>query len=353
MNILFLVSSLEFGGAERQTVLDANLLSSEHRVFLGYYDDGGLEKLVSANVTLIKIMKTGYPATAFRILKVVRINRIQLIHASLFSSMVLASLVSIGWKVKVIWHFHSHEFDLPLRSRIAFHWLAKLPAVRKILFVNHELMEHFNPYNFPSSKKRVLYNHSELSLADPMIRNRKDKTVNIGYIGRVVAIKRVHYLVELASFFISRQLPEFKIHIVGDGDELTHLKELTAEQGLNGSIVFYGYQTDVASLYKQFDLFVNPSSEECLSIAMIDAGMMALPIVAFDVGGNNEIVLENRTGFIVKSKDDFLNKCSALAYDEKLRTEMGWNAWTYCREQFSKERHLEEISAVYKEVMSC
>lgn len=350
MNLLFLVSSLNFGGAERQTVLDANLLSTRHNVCLGFYGDGGLSQLVDNNVKLIKIKKTGYFTTTLRVLEIIRNNNIQLIHASLFSSMVLASMASIVSGVKVIWHFHSHEFDIPLHSRIAFRLLAKLPNVRKILFVNHELMEYYSPYNFPSLKTGVLYNHSELTPSLTKIKDANNQIVNIGYIGRVVGLKRVDYLVEFASMLFKQKIYGFKLHIVGDGEELNGLKELTANQCLEGFIEFYGFQTNVAAFYNRFDFFVNPSSEECLSIAMIDAGIMGLPIVSFDVGGNNEIVIDKKSGFITTSKNDFFDACLTLTQNENLRIEMGLKAVEHCSMLFNKEKHLNEILDIYEEI---
>jgi glycosyltransferase involved in cell wall biosynthesis len=351
MNILILVSSLNFGGAEKQAVLDANLLSATQTVFLGYYHEGDLQNMVNEKVRRIRITKTGYSATALKILRIIRINQIQFVHASLFSSMVLSSLASILTGTKVIWHFHSHEFGIPIRSRIAFRLLAKLPNVRKILFVNNELLRYYQPYNFPKLKTGVLYNHSELSRADEIKNPRNNSIVNIGYIGRVVAIKRVQYIVEFAIFLLKKGITDFKIHIVGDGEELTNLKRLTETQGLNDFIEFYGFQTNVEVFYKRFDFFVNPSSEECLSIAMIDAGIMALPIVAFDVGGNNEIVIDRQSGFIVNSKDAFFEACLSLVGNAKMGHEMGLNAMEYCYKKFNKEKHLMEILTIYKEIL--
>ncbi len=350
MKVLFLISSLSFGGAEKQTVLDANIISQNHDVTLLTFKEGPLKELVNSNITVIIIEKRGYVKTANKLFKYFRRKKIDLIHSSLFAAIVLATLASIFSNIKIIWHFHSHEYDIPLKARLTFQWLAKLPNVKKILFVNHELLDHFSSYKFPETKTEVLYNHSEISEIQQIKEHDSKSLIHIGYVGRVVQLKRVHYLVELIEYFINRNVTRFKIHIVGDGDDLNRIIDFVFEKQLNDFIEFHGFQKDVIPYYKKFDIFINPSSEECLSMSMIDAGMMALPVVAFDVGGNNEIVLHEKTGFIANSKDEFFIKCLTLARDRNMRMNLGSMAYQHCNSLFSKEKHRNTLGHLYDEL---
>lgn len=351
MNILIIISSLKLGGAEKQAVLDANLLAEKHRVFLYYFGDGPLKSLVHKGVNAELIEKKGYLATALRLREKIKENQIEIVHASLFAPIALSSLATIGTATKVIWHFHSHEYDIPLKSKLAFRWLAKLPNVRKVLFVNHELLDYFSTLNFPKAKTGVHYNHSELSGASRKPSAPRESTVHIGYLGRVVGLKRVHYLIDLADYLAEKEVVAFLIHIVGDGEALSRLKDQVRDRQLAEFFEFHGFQTDVVKYYQRFDLFVNPSQEECLSIAMIDAGMMSLPMVAFDVGGNNEIIRDGETGFIVKTKDELLKKCLILVQDNSLREQLGAAGQQHCRSLFSREKHADTLQNLYKELV--
>lgn len=351
MKIAIFVSSLKFGGAEKQAVLDANLFAGEHEVFLYYFEDGPLKSAVSPRVRAERIEKRGYLDTASRLRKRIRANRIGIIHASLFAPCVLATLAALFTRARVIWHFHSHEYDLPLRSKLAFNWLARAPRVRKILFVNQELMAHFSSaLRLPARKMAVLYNHSELNGLREKEAGNPQRPLHLGYLGRVVELKRVHYLVGLADFFVKNNFTNFRIHIVGDGEALNEVKDMARARQVQEYISFHGFQPDVAKYYRQFDIFVNPSSEECLSVAMIDAGMMALPIVAFDVGGNNEIVLNGKTGYIVNNTGDFFQKCLLLAREEGIRCSFGLAGRQHCRSLFSREKHAEKLRELYMEI---
>lgn len=352
MKIAIIISSLSFGGAEKQAVLDANLLSKKHEVFLYFFKDGPLKATLAKEVRSELIGKGGYVETARQLRKKIRANKIEVVHASLFAPIVLSSLASIFTSTKVFWHFHSHEYDIPLKSKLAFQWLAKLPNVWKILFVNHELLNYFSSYKFPQSKTGVQYNHSEISVPPAKPAKKKQQALHFGYVGRVIPLKRIHYLIELAEYLLSKQFSDFKVHIVGDGAELKGIKELAEEKGLTDWVECHGFQTDVIKYYREFDIFVNPSREECLSIAMIDAGMMALPIVAFDVGGNNEIVVDGKTGFIVDSKEAFFQKNLLLAEDSAIRDQFGSASQQHCRNLFSKEKHADEFQNMYKEIIN-
>jgi len=350
MTILFSISSLNFGGAEKQAVMDANLFSEVNEVFLVTFYDGPQIKLINESVNYIKINKSGYLSRARKLAEICKERKIDIIHASLFAASIISALSSLFSKVPVIWHFHSHEYNIPLSSRLAFRFLSKLPSVRKILFVNEELMKHFSAFNFPKKKLGVLYNHSAIDL-DKQKRDNNGNLINIGYLGRVVGLKRLEYLVELAQFISNIKVLNFRIHIVGDGDAMPAILQSIQESDTEKFFVLHGYQTELQKYYQQFDIFVNPSSEECLSIAMIDAGMMSLPIVAFDVGGNDEIVLNNNTGYIVQTKEEFFQKVLVLINDEALRLEMGQRAWEHCSANFSKEVHMEKLNNLYKEVL--
>lgn len=356
MKIAFFVSSLSFGGAEKQAVSDANLVASSgldyvEQVYLFTFRSGALLPMIDSDVTHVILEKKNYAHSAFRVAAMIKKEKIDVIHASLFAPMTIAALASLITPVKVIWHFHSHEYDIPLRSRLAFRWLARLSGVKKILFVNRELMAHFTFLDFPIEKQGVLYNHSEL-VQVPVSSDTLDKIVHIGYLGRVVDLKRVDYLVDLAQYLTEQKgFHGFQIHVVGDGDAREKIMTQVEQAGLAAYFVFHGFQSDVQAYYSRFDLFVNPSSEECLCMSMIDAGIMGLPVVAFDVGGNNEIVINDQTGYIVSDRDGFFSRCFDLIQDKEKRKRYGEAANHHCKEQFGIDRHLADLRQLYEEFL--
>lgn len=351
MNIIYIISSLEYGGAEKQTILDANMMVRKNKVFLLYFIDGPQKEILDKRVNLIHFRKKRYLITAINLARLVKQNNIQIIHSSLFASMIISALSSLFCNVKVVWHFHSHEYELPWFHRKAYKWLARLPHLKAICFVNKELIQHYqrSKFNFPRHKIKLLYNNA--TIHPPLEKKKENSKIIIGYTGRLVSLKRVEYLVELAQYLVSNKFSDFQIRIVGDGDQRTMLEKESLKNGLQSYISFVGFQNDVEKYYTGFDLFVNPSREECLSIALIDAGMCGIPSVAFDVGGNNEIIPDSQSGYIVKTKEEFFEKVLFLVKNKRLSDEMGKKATEHCLKHFSEDVHLQKLESLYKEVL--
>lgn len=327
------------------------MMVRENNVFLGYFTDGPQKEILSEEVYLIQLKKENYLITAIKLAHKIKEHNIQLMHCSLFAAMIVSALSSLFCKVNVVWHFHSHEYDLPRFHRMAYKLLAKLSSIKKICFVNKELIFYFQGrgFSFPQRKILLLYNSANIHSSGGKI--KESNKIIIGYTGRLVSLKRLEYLIELSHYLLRNKISDFQIHIVGDGDQRKLLEQESKKAGFENLILFYGFQKDVEKYYKSFDLFVNPSREECLSIALIEAGMYGVPVVAFDVGGNNEIIIDSQTGYIVKTKEELFEKVHFLIQDTVLSKEMGKKATKHCLTHFSEEVHFEQLEKMYKEVL--
>jgi len=350
MKILYLISSLHYGGAEKQTIIDANLMSYNNEVFLGYFNDGPQKKIINSKVKIIKFNKTNYLFTALELAKFVKKNKIDIIHASLFAPMIISSLSTLFFSVKIIWHFHSHEYDVPWYSKSALMICARMLNVKKILFVSNEL-KNYNSARFllPKSKLNVIYNSSSFQITKNNY-NINSKPI-IGFVGRLVELKRVDLLIELADYLIKNNFRDYEIWIIGDGEERNRLENCVREKKLEEFVKFYGFQKNTKEYYNKFSIFILPSIEECLSIALIDAGIAGIPSIAFDVGGNNEIVYDGVTGFIVKSKDELFEKTILLLKDQELRRSFSKNSIIFSANKFSIETRKRNLIKLYEDVI--
>lgn len=344
MNILLLVSSLNFGGAEKQAVLDANMLAGSAKVYLGMFEDGDLRELLSDQVEVVKFEKDGYLSTAGRLARFIKEKKISVVHNHLYAPMIISALASIRVKVPVIWHFHGHHFEV---RRLPLNILSKLPTVKRAVFVCSALARYFEKeYWFPKKKISVLYNSSQIRKLPEL--KPKDNVLRIGFIGRVVKLKRIQYLVALATHLKHKGINDFEIMIVGDGPERQKLEDFAKDGKVADKVKFLGFRTDIEQLYNQFDLFVLPSEEEALSLALIDAGMCGIPSLAFDVGGNSEIIKHGETGFIVNSVDELKEKTMLLYQDESLRQKMGEKAAEFTS-IFNEENHRNSLLELYRQ----
>ena len=105
------------------------------------------------------------------------------------------------------------------------------------------------------------------------------------------------YDVLLRAIALARGILEEKnarFLLVGDGETLPAMKIMAERLQINGLVSFPGTRTDVYGLMKSADVLVLPSRWEGLPIALLEAGLLRLPVIASDTFGNNELLAEGR-----------------------------------------------------------
>lgn len=106
-----------------------------------------------------------------------------------------------------------------------------------------------------------------------------------------------------ATALVRERNPEFRLRIVGGGPELPRLVALRDELGLGEIVELLGERKDVPELLKTAGFFVSSSLTEGVSLTLLEAMAVGLPILATDVGGNPEVVEAGVTGELVPAGD--------------------------------------------------
>jgi L-malate glycosyltransferase len=353
MKIAVFISSLQFGGAEKQTVIDAALLSKVHQVCFLIFQEGPLMEQLPGDVELIVLKKTDYFSTARRLTRVLKSKQIDIVHAHLYAPMVISSLSTLWHSIPVIFNFHGHAYDSNYYEKLVPGLVSRLPAVKKVLFPASELKHYYRAekIGFPTRKEQIFFNSGQFWGRQPY-KDNAGEPITVGYIGRIVPLKRIHLLVRLAKELKTESQAQVRIGIVGDGDSLPAIREQARAEGVDGMIDFHGFQADTARYYNQFSIFALPSEEECLSLSLIDAQLIGLPCVAFDVGGNRDIVEHGTSGYIVQEPREFLDRIKMLIHDPALRNEMGRRAIEQSSEKFSQSRRVNQLENLYQSAVN-
>lgn len=97
--------------------------------------------------------------------------------------------------------------------------------------------------------------------------------------------------------------PEFRLRIVGDGRERGSLERLSRELNIGGNVEFLGERADVPELLSGSAFFVSSSITEGISLTLLEAMSVGLPVVTTAVGGTPEIVVDGMTGRLVPPQD--------------------------------------------------
>ena len=174
----------------------------------------------------------------------------------------------------------------------------------------------------------------------------------IGTVGRLAPEKQYPLLFE-ALARLREQKAEFFTIIIGDGPDRDPLEALVQKMRLNDRVRFLGYRNDVHHLLEIMDVFLFSSGGEAFSITLLEAMAKTKPIVAFDVEGVNEAVVDNRTGFLVPFGDikEFANKAQTLLDSPRLRQQMGRAAFERVNAKFDIRKTIRKLEALYVELM--
>ena len=106
-----------------------------------------------------------------------------------------------------------------------------------------------------------------------------------------------------AVALVVREVPDFKLMMIGNGAERSKLEALTHTLGIGPNVEFLGERADVPELLAKAGFFVSSSKSEGISLTILEAMAVGLPVVTTRVGGNPEIVLEGQTGHLVPDQN--------------------------------------------------
>jgi glycosyltransferase involved in cell wall biosynthesis len=157
-------------------------------------------------------------------------------------------------------------------------------------------------------------------------------------------------LVEAAARVVPA-FPNVIFLMVGrDSGTMEATRARVRERGIEGSVRFVGSRTDVPDLLRASDLFVHPSREEGFSNAILEAMAAGLPVVACNVGGNPEAVVDGVTGRLVPPRDPvrFAGAIVELIEAESKRKIFGEAGLRRAAERFSLDRMVGEMEFLYE-----
>lgn len=166
------------------------------------------------------------------------------------------------------------------------------------------------------------------------LKNRyKDKFI-ITFLGRLISGKGVSDLISA----VKNINHDFVLFIIGDSPERKSLEALAKKLNLEDKIVFFGYQKfeDAIATIKISDLVINPSYTEGLPTSVIEAALCQKAIIATNVGGTSEIIINNESGYLIEPKNPQLlrEKINLLIENQNLRQKFGKNAYEEVRNKF-------------------
>jgi starch synthase len=221
----------------------------------------------------------------------------------------------------------------------------------KIIVHGQKHQDYLSAKRVPAHKIRVVPHSGFTFFASLGEKEVKAREGNILFFGKITPYKGIEYLIE-AGNLIKQKIPGMTITIAGEGDFNRYEKMITGDSHF---LVHNRFITDheVAELFREASVVVLPYVDGSQSSIISIAGAFKKPVVATSVGNFAEMVENGNTGFIVPPKDAnaLAEAVIKLLNSDKLRQEMGENAYKAVRDKFSLDRIAQQTSQVYKEAI--
>jgi glycosyltransferase involved in cell wall biosynthesis len=226
--------------------------------------------------------------------------------------------------------------------------------VDRLLCVSEAVREHYVREGLPGTKLQTVYNGIDTIALRPRARDKRDY-VRVGWFGRFEGWKGGQTFIDAARIITERRR-DVRFLMVGTGSEESRLRAVVSEDPvLRSSITLSGYRDDFLDLLADCDILANTSIEpEPLSRSALEALAFGIPVIASNCGGNPEIVINGKNGFLFEPGDTvgLAGALRRLADEHGLRSSFGAEGRRRAEALFSAERHMHEIETVYGDVTS-
>lgn len=169
-------------------------------------------------------------------------------------------------------------------------------------------------------------------------------------VGRCTDVKQHDHVLRAISHLASGAPSLYYLH-VGSGPNLQAEIDMARHLGLESRCYFLGERDDIVDVLQAGDMFVMPSRYEGLGLAAVEAAACALPVVAYDVPGLRNAVVNEETGLLVDPDvQTFAESISRLAMDADLRRTYGRAGRSMVVSNYSLDRWVAEHVEIYRGV---
>jgi len=293
-------------------------------------------------------------------LRLLRKERVALIHAHEFSAIVCGWIVATVAGVPVVATVHGKNyFWEKLRRRAAYRLVSRQGTM---VAVSQDL-KRFICDRLGIAEKRVEVIYNGVAQAQTVTDEETQKCKAeigisglypvLGVVGSLYPVKGHRFLLE-AIPEILRRWPQAVLLVIGRGELEAALKEQVEQLAIGANVKFLGMRQDVPRFLSVLYAFFLPSLSEGLSLALLEAMASGKPVVATRVGGNPELIDHGRTGFLVQPEDarDLAANLVKLLSDPGMMQEFGQQGAARVRQHFSMGQMVNRYRDLYARSLS-
>lgn len=372
IRVLYLIGGGEFGGAEQHLV--GLIDHMEHKAYhpqVAVFYEGEFSRRVRALGIPVTVLNASSQAPLSGLTSVQELLQDWRPHI-LHTHGVRANLVGRianhreGHPAKSVTTVHSNlSLDYPVAwKRMLFGAFEHLtwPYVDHFILVSGAMKKEFLKQGMPEKKLSVIHNAIELPDKEQphvpqtdlreLLEVGPDVTI-IGTVARLHAVKGHTYLLKAIQKVVQER-QDVVFPWFGDGDLYEELKSEAEALGVAQYVKFVGFRKDVSDLLPQLDVFVLPSLSEGLSLSILEALAVGVPVISTAVGGTPEVITTGVDGILVPPADPhaLYQSICLLVKDKSRREELAATGKDMVYQRYTLERLVRETTDVYKKMLA-
>lgn len=242
----------------------------------------------------------------------------------------------------------SDVYEFPKRSfihKFVFKWTVNKATS---LFSTSKNMK-LELQNYTKKDINVIPFGIDLTLFKKQVKKVNDDTFVIGTIKTLENIYGIDTLLKAFALF-SEKVPNSKCVIYGKGSEEKNLIDLAKKLNVHSRVEFKGFiqNKTVPQAIAQMDVFCVLSRQESFGVAAVEASACQVPVIATNVGGLPEVVLDGKTGYIVERDiTQISDRLFQLHSNSDLRDEMGVNGNAFVSDHYDWKENVETMKSFY------
>lgn len=375
-NVLIFTGSFDQGGSERQAVQLARLLDTtgRYRVHVACINDGGVLRREVERLDIGEIQS--FPLTSFynsnmlvqlrRCARFMRAQKIDIVQTFDFYTNVFGITAAALARVPV--RIAARRETTGTRTKAQLWVEQRAYSLAHSIVANSEAVrQELLASGLPERKVVTIHNGVDVArIARGSKLPRREALQLVGLpqdeARRFVSIiaNMRHPLKDQRTFLraasrVRAKVPSAAFVLAGEGELLEQTRSYAAELGLAEDAFFIGRCAQVSELLNISDVCVLSSSGvEGFSNSIAEYMAAARPVVATDVGGAREAVVEDQTGFLVPPGDDseMASRIITLLQDPERAAAMGGRGREVVEQQFSCEAQLERTEQLYRRLLA-
>lgn len=247
-----------------------------------------------------------------------------------------------------------HSMSESKRS-IDWRWL-KLAAksAKKIVVLSDSARQELLAHSSMNSKHCIVIpNGLDLTLYQKLPHD--DKALKLITHGRMIPLKQIDKIIRVIHELKS-EFPNLEFDIAGEGQEADNLKSLTQDLGLEDKVKFHGLLSskEIQELLGKADIYINSSSTENMSTALMQAMSSSLACLVSDIEANQNLIRHELNGLHFKAGNeaDLKEKLRSLLSDKNKRLTLGREARKYAEENFGVDKLQRRYRQLTEEYMT-